>query len=81
MYVSSILYTQITINWKKGIIIIMSIFLIPRQYMCPKSPENAPAQVLTQLRHWQHYEFELKLHIYSKIILLQNKYICNTHQY
>ena len=51
MYVSFIFHTQINRNSKKCIILIILILSQFTAMYVPKNLKNAPAQVLTQLRH------------------------------
>ena len=50
-YVLLIFHIQININCKKCIIVVILIFSQFKPMSVPKNLENAPALVLTQLRH------------------------------
>ena len=41
-------------NYNKCIIVAIPIFSIPMLMSVPRNLENAPVQVLTQLRHWEN---------------------------
>ena len=51
MYVLIMFHTQININCKKCIIVVVLIFSQSKPMPVPKTLENAPALILTQLHH------------------------------
>ena len=58
-FLPSLFTFQVNINCRKCIIVVVLIFSQFKPIPVPKNLENAPALVLTQLRHWYVIKFPM----------------------